>query len=276
MDDISPSFLPSAEADSLRGIAAHFNPPLSKSKSPLLLAIFCCLSLEAASYFPCNLSLEMAKRNQPVSVIDFCSELPNVRYLMGDLVDLKTGFPNTPDFKMENIKLYGFSKITLFSLALSAKSISSSYVINRIFADQTIWESSVIIINSPNGPDALLALDPFIHFQRALFLMDFHMHSLVKTYSWIKKTFSACQRYITGAVSLPGDDADLLQQNTAKLAKVISKYLPVSPCATMTDVPLDQKAITSIKLRKPLALMEPSSASGRALSDLCENLLSSE
>jgi len=296
MEDISQSFLSSAETDSFREIAAHsgLDPSFSKSNYPLLFPVFCCLSAEAASFFSCNLSLEMAKRNKRVLVVDFCLERPNVRYLMGNLLDLQNDFPvkNTChlDFKIENIKLFGFSKITIVSLALSGEHIYSKQIIKRIFADQSIDESDIILINSPNGPDDLPAQEPFTYFQKALFLMDSRMNSLLKTYSWIKKFFPACQQYCAGVVFQSDEDAGLPQQNAAKLEKVISKYLSISPIVNptvnsafnpairnlVTVVPMDQEAISSIRIRKPLVLMESLSASSQAISNLCESLLSSE
>ena len=153
----------------------------------------------------------MAKRNKRVLVIDFGLERPTVRYLMGNLVDLRNDFPekNTChlDFEIENIKLYEFSKITLVSLAVSGEQIYSKQIIKRIFADQRIGEYDIILINSPNGPDELPAREPFTHFQRALFLMDSRMHSLLKTYSWIKKFFPVCQRYLAGVVFQKDENA---------------------------------------------------------------------
>ena len=42
------------------------------------------------------------------------------------------------------------------------------------------------------------------------------------------------------------------------------------------DIPIDQEAINSIKMRRPLALMEPMSASGKAIAKLCKILLEIE
>jgi hypothetical protein len=334
MEDILQSFLSFSDAGSLRENAAHLGPGTSflKPKSPLLLPVFCCLSADAISYFSCNLSLEMAKRNNRISVIDFGLERPTVRYLMGNLVDLQNDFPaknvHHLDFEIENIKLYGFSKITLVSLAVSGEQIYSKQIINRIFADQNIEESDIILINVPNGPDDLPAQEPFIHFQKSLFLMDSRTHSLLKTYSWIKKFLPVCQRYLAGVVFCPEENAGphpdekvgLPQQNAAKLGKVISKYLSINPSINpgvnpgvnpginpgvnpgvnpdidsrvnpgintglnhgidpvdlVTDIPMDQEAINSIKNRKPLALTGSFSVSSQAISHLCENLLSNE
>jgi len=326
MEDILQSFLSSSDADSLRENAAHLGPGTSflKPKSPLLFPVFCCLSVDAASYFSCNLSLEMAKRNNRISVIDFGLERPTVRYLMGNLVDLQNDFPAKNvrhlDFEIENIKLYGFSKITLVSLAISGGQIYSKQIINRIFADQNIEESDIILINVPNGPDDLPAQEPFTHFQKALFLLDSRIHSLLRTYSWIKKFLPVCQRYLAGVVLCPEENAGpnpdekvgLPQQNAAKLGKVISRYLSINPGSDpgsdpginpdidpdidsrvnpgintglnhgidpvdlVTDIPMDQEAINSIRNRKPLALTGSFSASSQAISHLCENLLSNE
>lgn len=261
-----------SEAEALKKMAVYFD--VSTSKPPCLFPVFNCLSLEVASCLSCNLSLEMAKRNQTVSVIDFGLRRPNIRYLMGNLVDLQDDFPAENayhlDFKIENIKLYGFSKITLFSLAVSGEQIDK--IIGRIFADQRVMESDVVLINSPNGPDDLPMSDPAIQFQRALFLMDSQIRSLLKTYSWIKKFSSVCQKHLIGSVSQPGEET-MSRQNIARLEKVIPRYLPIDFNTLITDIPLDQETISSIKSRTPLALTASPSASGQAISNLCENLL---
>lgn len=266
MEKILSSFLSAAE-----------DSQSAPSESFWLLPVFCCLPAEAGSYLICNLSLEMAKRSQSVSVIDFCLEQPNVRHLMGNLVDLKDGFPQEnicrQDVKIESVKLYGFSKVTIVSLAVSAEQAGHNQIIRRIFADQRVKESAIILINLPNGPDDLPRTEPVTSFHRALFFFDSQPRSLLKAYSWIKKSLSICPKFLIGSISRPDEKAGLSRQTADHLGRVVSKYLCIEPEILMPEIPFDQEAHNSIRSRNPLVLLESSSASSQALSKLSENLL---
>ncbi|MEW6381988.1 MAG: hypothetical protein AB1611_20625 [bacterium] len=269
MENILPSFFSAAEADQGSG---------SPSKSFWLLPVFCCLSAEAGSYLVCNLSLEIARRNRSVSVIDFCLEQSNVRYLMGNLVDLNNDFPRQekiyrPDLTIESVKLFGFSRVTIVTLAIPGEQAGPRQIIRRIFADQRVGESDIILINLPNGPDDLPRTDPFTDFHRAIFFLDSRPDSLLRTYSWIKKSLSFRTKCLIGAVSRPDEKAGLSRRTADNLERVISKYLPIDPQILMPEIPFDQEARSSIKSRSPLVLLGSSSVSSQALSELSENLL---
>ena len=279
LEDVSHLFLSSSQADPSNNTSPDFAcPGPVPSKAPLVFGIFCSLSIEVKSFFLCNLSLEIAKCNRTVSVIDFGLVYPSVRYLMGNLVDLQDDFPATNgyhlDFKIENIKLYGFSKITIFSLGVPLEQIRSKNIMEKIFTDERIRESHIILINLPDGPDTIILAKPFSHLQKSLFIMDPQIRSLVETYSLIKKLSPLCQEYLIGTIVQEGKDIFLSRQYIEKLQKTAHKHIN-SDCNILTtvDIPIDQEAIDSIKLRRPLSLMEPTSASGKALAKVCQNLL---
>ena len=104
--------------------------------------------------------------------------------------------------------------------------------------------------------------------------MDSQIRSLLETYSWIKKLSSLCQNYIIGTIVQEGKDLFLSRQHMEKLNKIAPKYIAGDfDVLTTLDIPIDQEAIDSIKLRRPLALMEATSATGKAMAKLCKNLL---
>lgn len=278
LEDISHLFLSSAPADPLKHTVPDASPASIDSEAPLVFGIFCCLSLKIKSFFLCNLSLEIAKYNQTVSVIDFGLTYPSVRYLMGNLVDLQDDFPTTNthhlDFKAESIKLYGFSKITIFSLGVPQEQIISKNITEKIFADERIQKSHIVLVNSPGDPDNLILPKPFSHLQKSMFIMDSQIQSLLETYSRIKKLSPFCQKHLIGTIVQEGKDLFLSRQHMEKLVKIAPKYIAGDfDILTTMDIPIDQEAIDSIKLRRPLALMEPTSASGKAMAKLCKNLL---
>jgi len=248
------------------------------SEIPAVFGIFCCLSLKIKSFFLCNLSLEIAKYNRTVSVIDFGLTYPSVRYLMGNLVDLQDDFPTTNahqlDFKAESIKLYGFSKITIFSLGVPQEQIRSKNITEKIFTDERIRKSQIVLVNSPGNLDNLILPKPFTHLQKSMFIMDSQIQSLLETYSRIKKLSPFCQKYLIGTIVQEGKDIFLSRQNMEKLDKIAQKYIGGDfDILTTLDIPIDQDAIDSIKLRRPLALMESTSASAKVMAKLCKILL---
>jgi len=197
---------------------------------------------------------------------------------MGNLVDLQDDFPTTNthhlDFKVESIKLYGFSKITIFSLGMPQEQIGSKNITEKIFADERIQKSHIVLVNSPSVRDNLNLPKPFSHLQKSMLIMDSQIRSLLETYSWIKKLSPFCQEYLIATIVQVGKALFLSRQHMEKLDKIAPKYIPgdIDILKTM-DIPIDQEAIDSIKLRRPLALMEPTSASGKAMDKLCKNLL---
>jgi len=271
--------LPSSPVNSSPKPAHDSVEPISiSSEAPVVFGIFCCLTLEIKSFFLCNLALEIAKFNQTVSVIDFGLTYPSVRYLMGNLVDLQDNFPTTNthqlDFKVESIKLYGFSKIFIFSLGVSLEQVRSKNIIEKIFADERVRNSHIVLVNSTGDPDNFILPKPFSHLQKSMFIMDSQIQSLLETYSWIKKLSPFCQNYLIGTIVQEGKDIFLSRQHMEKLDKIAQKYIAGDfNILTTLDIPIDQEAIDSIKLRRPLALLEPTSASGKAMANLCKNLL---
>lgn len=276
LEEVSHLFLSSPQTDPSNNTAPDltYTGPVF-SKTPLVFGIFCCLSIEVKSFFLANLSLEMAKCGRDVSVIDFGLTYPSVRYLMGNLVDLQDDFPSSNDyhldFKIENIKLYGFSKITIFSLGVPLDQIRSKNIMKKIFADERIRESKIVLMNLPNG---IILPEPFSHLQKSLFIIDPEIHSLVETYSLMKKLSPLCQEYLIGTIVQEGKDIFLSRQYIEKLQKTANNHINSDfRMLTTVDIPIDQEAIDSIKLRRPLSLVEQTSASGKALAKLCEHLL---
>src|SRR5208337_2659770 len=83
LEEISSLFLSSTEPDHSAETMPH--PAPSPSSSPLVFPVFCCVSTSPAveSFFACNLSAEIAKNDQTVTIVDFGFERSIVRHLMG-------------------------------------------------------------------------------------------------------------------------------------------------------------------------------------------------
>ncbi len=282
-DEISSVFLSSAGhgPDNSEEMAPH--PAPSPSSSPLLFAVLCCLSSSPAveSFFACNLSVEIAKNNKTLTLIDFGFERSIVRYLMGCSNPGQDVFPREimvhPDYTVESIRFYELPEITLVSPAMPRQRNFTQRTVERIFAEDKVRKCNVILINSPMGSDEVALPVIFTSFQRAVLFMDHQAHSLAKAYSWIKKLSSGCRHYLIGAVFAGGEDSNPVLQNISKLQKTIFRYLPAGLELRVVPVPLDREARISMQSGKPLALTEPpASSSAIAIAKLRENLLRNE
>ena len=278
LEEISSLFLSSTEPDHSAETIPH--PAPSPSSSPLLFPVFCCVSPSPAveSFFACNLSVEIAKNDRTVTIIDFGFERSIVRHLMGYPNPAQGAFPpgNTvhSDYKVESIRFCGLPEITLISPAMPRERDLPKRTVERIFAQEQVRKANLILINWPVGPDGIAAPEIFTRFHRAIFLIDDQAQSLAKAYSWIKRLSSGCNCYLIGAVFGEGEDGNTVLQNVSKLQKTIFKHLRVGLELRVVTMPLDREARISMQSRTPLALLESStSRSARAIAKLCENLL---
>jgi hypothetical protein len=278
LEEISSLFLSSTEPDQSAETIPHLIP--SPSSSPLVFPVFCCLSASPAveSFFACNLSVEIAKNDQTVTIIDFGFDRSIVRHLMGYPNPAQGVFPPEhtvhPDYKVESIRLRGLPEITLISPAMPRAQDLPGRTVERIFAQEQAQNADLILINWPVGPDRIGAPDIFNRFHRAILLIDDQVQSLAKAYSWIKRLSSGCKCYLIGAVFGEGEDNNTVLQNVSKLQKAIFKHLRVGLELRVVTIPLDREAGISMQSRRPLALLESStSCSAAAITKLCENLL---
>src|SRR5208337_1552258 len=173
LEEISSLFLSSTEPDHSAETIPH--PAPSPLSSPLLFPIFCCVSPSPAveSFFACNLSVEIAKNHQTVTIIDFGFERSIVRHLMGYANPAQGAFApgNTvhPDYKVESIGFCGLPEITLVSPAMPKGQDLPKRTVERIFAQEQVRKANLILINRPLGPDGIAAPEIFTRFHRAIF-----------------------------------------------------------------------------------------------------------
>jgi len=278
LEEISSLFLSSTEPDHSAETIPH--PAPSPSSSPLLFPVFCCVSPSPAveSFFACNLSVEIAKNHQTVTIIDFCFERSIVRHLIGYANPAQAAFLSGktvhPDYKVESIRFCGLPEITLISPAMPRGQDFPKRTVERIFAQEQVRKANLILINRPVGPDGIAAPEIFTRFHRAIFIVDDRVQSLAKAYSWIKRLSSGCSRFLIGAVFGEGEDSNAVLENVSKLQKTIFKHLHAALELRIVTMPLDREARTSMQSGRPLALLESStSCSARAIAKLCESLL---
>jgi len=281
-EEISSVFLSSTEPDRSAEMPRH--AAHSPSGSPLLYAAMCCLSPSPAveSFFACNLTVEIAKNNHTVTLIDFGFERSIVRYLMrspNGLQDVSACESMVhPNYRVENTRFCGLPEITLVSPAIPRERNFPARIVERIFTEEMVRKCDVILINSPMGSDEVAVSGDYNGFRRAVLFMDARDHSLAKVYSWIKRLSSGSRCFLIGAVFGEGEDSNPVLQNVTKLQTTTFKHLGVGLELRVVPVPLDREARISMQSGKPLALTESSvpSSSARAIAKLCENLLRNE
>lgn len=281
-DEISSVFLSSANPDHSAEMIPR--PAPSPLNSPVLFPVFCCLSPSPAveSFFACNLSVEIAKNNKTVTLIDFGFERSIVRHLMRSSNPVEDVVPPAdtvrPDYKLESIRFHRLPEITLVSPAMPRDRNFSARTLERIFAEDKVQKCNVILINSPMGLDEIAVHEMLTRFRRAIFFIDGQAHSLAKAYSWIKRLSPGCRYYLIGAVCGAEDTKPAVLQNVSKLQKTVFKHLLVGLELRVVTVPLGREARISMQSGKPLALIEPltPAASAGAIANLCENLLRNE
>lgn len=277
-DEISAVFLSSTTPDH----SAEMVPQAAAShlSSPLLFPVWCCLSPSPAveSFFACNLAVQIAKNNKTVTLIDFGFERSVVRHLMGCSNPVQYAAPPSvtlhSDYKLESIRFNGLPEITLIFPARPKELNFPARALDRIFTEDRVQKCNVIVINSLMWPvPEILA-----GFRRAIFFIDYQVHSLARAYSWIKRLSSGCLCFIIGAVYREGEDTETIMQSVSKLQKAVFKHLPAGLELRVISMPLDAEARTSMHCGKPLALMESPalSSSARAVANLCDNVLRSE
>jgi hypothetical protein len=278
LEEISSLFLSSTEPDRSAETIPH--PAPSSSSSQLLFPIFCCVSPSPAveSFFACNLSVEIAKNDRTVTIIDFGLERSIVRHLMGYPSPSHGAFPPWstvhPDYKIESIAFSGLPEITLISPAMPGEQDFPKRTVERIFAQEQVRKANLILINWPVGPDGMAALGIFTRFHKAIFFIDDQAHSLARAYSLIKRLSSGCKCCIIGAVFGEGEDGNTVLENVSKLQKTIFKHLRVGLELRVVTMPLDREARISMQSGRPLAILGSStSCSASAIAKLCENLL---
>ncbi len=236
----------------------------------------CCLPFEMRSFFACNFSLEIAKRNKSVTILDLGMTQPGVRYLMGNLVNVQDDPAEnggSVDCIVEKIKLHGFAQVTIISLNPAHKD-NLKEIVEKIAADKKLQESEILLINLPDLSTPIHLPDNILHPQKTLCILDTQIRTLLETYGWIKKFSSLCKQFLISAIIKDGEDLALSRKPIEKIQKTANKFLPEEvSIALATDFFMDQEAINSIKLRRPLALIESSSASAKSISLLCENLM---
>jgi hypothetical protein len=280
-DEISSVFLSSNKSDPSAETASHPSP--ANPGSPFLLPVLCCLSPTPAveAFFTCNLSVEIAKNNHTVTLIDFGFERSIVRRYLRCTNPVQDILPATitvyPDYRIESMRFDGLPEITLISPAMPRQRDFPERTLERIFAEDKVRRSSVILITSPMGSDEVEVPDLHMSFQRAIIFMDDQAHSLVKAYSLIKRLSSVCRYYLIGAVSR-GEDVGPVQQNVSKLQKTIFKHLPEGLELRVVSMSLDQGARISMQSARPLVLRTAStpSSSAEAIARLCRNILREE
>jgi hypothetical protein len=83
LEEVFSLFLSSTESDHSAEAISRSAP--SPTSAPLLVPIFCCVSPSPAveSFFTCNLSVEIAKNDRTVTIIDFGFERSIVRSIIG-------------------------------------------------------------------------------------------------------------------------------------------------------------------------------------------------
>jgi len=281
-EEISSVFLSSTGPDHSEEMLRNAVP--SPSGSPLLYAAMCCLSPSPAveSFFACNLTVEIAKNNQTVTLIDFGFERSIVRYLMRCPNSLQDVFSHRslvhPNYRVETTRFEGLPEITLVFPAIPRERNFPGRAVERILTEETVRKCNVILINSPMGSDEVTVSGNFNRFRKAVLFMDARDHSLAKAYSWIKRLSSGSRCFLIGAVFDEGEDSDPVLQNITKLQTTIFKHLGVGLELRVVPMPLDREARISVQTGKPLALTESSvsSSSARAIAKVCENLLRNE
>jgi MinD-like ATPase involved in chromosome partitioning or flagellar assembly len=278
LEEISSLFLSSAQPDHPAETVSH--PAPSPSISSLLFPVFCCMfpSPAVESFFACNLSVEIAKNDRKVTIIDFGFERSIIRYLMGYPSPAQGAFPcgNTvhSDYKVQSIGFNELPEITLISPAMQMGPELSKRTMERIFLQEQVRKADLILINCPAGLDGLAAHEIFTRFHRAIFLIDDQAQSLAKAYSWIKRLSTSCKCYLIGAVFDEGEDGNAVLQNVSKLQKTIFKHLCAGIELRVVTMPVDREARISMQSGRPLALLRSStSSSAGAITKLCENLL---
>jgi hypothetical protein len=278
LEEISSLFLSSAEPDH----PGETIPPSvsSLSSSQLVFPVFCCMSASPAveSFFACNLSVGIAKKDRSVTIIDLGFDRSIVRHLLGYPNPAQGAFSpgNTvhPDYKVESIRYCGLPEITLISPAVPRGPELPERTAERIFGQEQVRKANLILIHRPVGPAGIGAPGIFTRFHRAILFIDDRVQSLAKAYSWIKRFYSSCNCYLIGAVFGEGEDVNAVLKNVSKLQKTIFKHLRVGIELRVVIVPLDREARISMQTGRPLALLESSSScSARAITKLCENLL---
>jgi hypothetical protein len=230
------------------------------------------------SFFACNLSVGIAKKDRSVTIIDLGFDRSIVRHLLGYPNPAQGAFSpgNTvhPDYKVESIRYCGLPEITLISPAVPRGPELPERTAERIFGQEQVRKANLILIHRPVGPAGIGAPGIFTRFHRAILFIDDRVQSLAKAYSWIKRFYSSCNCYLIGAVFGEGEDVNAVLKNVSKLQKTIFKHLRVGIELRVVIVPLDREARISMQTGRPLALLESSSScSARAITKLCENLL---
>jgi hypothetical protein len=277
-DEISRVFLPSTTPDH----SAEMVPQAAAlpSRSPLLFPVLCCLSPAPAveSFFACNLSVEIAKNNKTVTLIDFGFERSVVRHLMGCSNPISNAVTPAgalhPDYRLESIKFDGLAEITLVLPARPRELNFPKRTLGRILTEDKVRKCNVILINSPMGPMPEIRT----RFPKAILLIDDQIHSLARGYSWIKRLSSGCLCFIIGAVHREGEDSKTVMRGVSKLQNAAFKHLPVGLKLRVISMPLDMEARASMHSGKPLALRESPalSSSAGAIAKLCGSLLRNE
>ncbi len=278
-DEISSVFLSSAGSD--RSVETVPDAAPSLSSSPLQFAVFCCMTASPVieSFFACNLAVEIAKNNQTVTLIDYGFERSIVRYLMGCPNPAQDIFrPEStvrPEYKIESVMFHQLPEITLVLPVVPKDRNLPGRTAERIFSEEKVRKSNVILINSPLGSDETAVPESLTQIERAIIFMDGKVHSMVKAYSLIKRLCSSCSHYLIGAVAAFDEQSEPVLENISKLQKTIFKHLLVGLELRVVTVPLDREATISMQVGKPLALMDSSisSSSASAIRTLGENLL---
>ena len=137
LEEISSLFLSSTEPDlSAETIPNRAPSPLS---FPLLFPVFCCASSSPAfeAFFACNISVEIAKNDQTVTIIDFGFERSIIRHLMGYPHPAQSAFTagNTvhSDYRVSGIRFYGLPEMTLISPAMPSRLLKKAQISVRFF-----------------------------------------------------------------------------------------------------------------------------------------------
>jgi MinD-like ATPase involved in chromosome partitioning or flagellar assembly len=278
LEEISSLFLSSTQPEHSAETVPH--PAPSPSSSPLLFPVFCCMfpSPAVESFFACNLSVEIAKNDRTVTIIDFGFGRSIIRRLMGYPNPAQGAFAAGnmvhSDYRVQSIGFSGLPEITLISPAMPMEMDLPKRAVERIFAQEQVRKADLVLINCPAGPGGIAAHEIFTRFHRAIFLLDDRAQSLAKAYSWIKRLSTSCKCYLIGAVFGEGEDGDTVLQNVSKLQKTIFKHLRAGIELRVVTVPLDREARISMQSGRPLALLGSStSSSARAITKLCENIL---
>lgn len=282
LEDISYLFLSSStpeqgKEDPGEPIAPHDHA----SSPPLIFSLCSCMPI--TSYIACNLALEMAKLKRSVSVLDLNGSSPTIRHLMGNLVDLQDQFPNENnssrrECKIESIKLYGFAKITIISSHPLEKGETLSEVMERVFSSESTARSDIILLHLPRQASSIFLPPLPSIIRKTIFIVDDSISSLLAAYAWIKILVPLCQCYLVGNLDQrEADDSSPLLSSwnfIEKLQSTAALNLPAQLTITSTTpIIINQEALDSIRLRRPLALVESSSMAGASIEHLCQALL---